>query len=111
MPYIPAEHRAELDALIEPLAKKLAARAALSEGDAAYAGLLNYAITQLALTVLRERFGTLRYWMIATTSGVFHNVADEFYRRVAHVYEDEQREKQGDLPLFAELLKRGKAGP
>ena len=55
MPYIPAEQRSELDALIEPLAKALAARAAANEGDASYAGLLNYAVTQLALTVLREQ--------------------------------------------------------
>ncbi len=105
MPYIPAEQRTELDALIEPLAKALAARAASTEGDASYAGLLNYAVTQLALTVLRERFGSLRYWMIATTSGVLHNAADEFYRRVAHVYEDSQIVKHGDLPLFTGILR------
>ena len=62
-------------------------------------------MTQLALTVLRERFGSLRYWMITTTSGVLHNAADEFYRRVAHVYEDAQILKHGDLPLFTEILK------
>jgi hypothetical protein len=66
---------------------------------------LNYAVTQLALTLLRERFGNLRYWMIATTSGVLHNAADEFYRRVAHVYEDGQIANNGDLPLFAEILR------
>jgi membrane associated rhomboid family serine protease len=44
--------------------------------------LLNYACTRLALKVVRERFGTLRYWLIALLTGIFKNVADEFYRRL-----------------------------
>lgn len=104
MPYIAPEQRTELDTLIDPLAKKIAERATGLEGQAAFAGLLNYAVTRLTLGVLRERFGTLRYWMIATVTGVLHNAADEFYRRLGHPYEDEQIANNGDVALYRELL-------
>jgi hypothetical protein len=97
MPYISAQERSELDPLIEPLAAKLAERAAASNTESAYAGLLNYAVTTLTLALLQKRFGKLRYWLIATTTGVLHNAADEFYRRVGHTYEDAQIAKNGDL--------------
>jgi hypothetical protein len=104
MPYISAHQRLELDALIESLAEKLARDAASSTSEASFAGLLNYAVTELTLRLLRKRFGKVRYWMIATTSGVLHNAADEFYRRVGHPYEDAQIAKNGDLAGYRELL-------
>ena len=93
MPYIPPELRPGLDQHIIALAEAINARAAEIDGDAAYAGLLNYACTRLALQTLPSR----RYWAIATTSGVFANIADEFYRRLATPYEDEQIARNGDV--------------
>jgi hypothetical protein len=93
MPYIAPALRSELDPHIDALAAAITAAAGELEGDAAFAGLLNYACTRLALGTLPDR----RYWAIATTSGVFANIADEFYRRYATPYEDEQIAKNGDV--------------
>jgi hypothetical protein len=102
MPYVKEEDRRKLDPLILPLVDKVAELSQESEG--AFAGLLNYCMTELAVRVLSKRFSALRYWLIATTTGVFHNAAGEFYRRVGHAYEDAQIEKNGDLSSYRELL-------
>lgn len=93
MPYIPPELRPDLDQHIAALADAINTAAAGLDGDAAYAGLLNYACTTLGLRTLPDR----RYWAVATTSGVFANVSDEFYRRFAAPYEDEQIIRNGDV--------------
>jgi hypothetical protein len=104
MPYIDSKQRDQLKPLIEPLARRIAECAAGLESEAAFAGLLNYAVTELTLALLRTRFSELRYWIIATTCGALHNAADEFYRRVGYVYEDRQIATHGDLEGYAELL-------
>lgn len=93
MPYIAPELRPGLDQHIAALAEAINSTAAEIDGDAAYAGLLNYACTRLALETLPAR----RYWAIATTSGALANVSDEFYRRFAVPYEDEQIARNGDV--------------
>jgi hypothetical protein len=93
VPYIAPELRPDLDQHIAALAGAINAAAAGLDGDAAYAGLLNYACTRLALETMPAR----RYWAVATTSGVFANIADEFYRRFAAPYEDEQVARNGDV--------------
>ena len=103
MPYIAPELRRELDPLIDALADRLASQAKAAGSDGAFTGLLNYACTRLALALIRRRFGRLRYWLIAAVTGVFHNVAAEFYRRVAVPYEDVQMGKSGDVDLFEEF--------
>ena len=105
MPYIAPDLRRELDPLIDALADRLATLARDAGDDGAFAGLLNYACTRLALAVVRRRFGRLRYWLIAALSGVFHNIATEFYRRVAVPYEDRQRVHKGDVDLYQEFVK------
>jgi hypothetical protein len=100
MPYIKPEHRSALDPAIRDLAERLSEVARSLPEETAFAGLLNYACTSLAVEVVHARFGRLRYGVIATVTGVFKNVADEFYRRVAAPYEDRQIEKNGDLPLY-----------
>jgi hypothetical protein len=105
MPYIPKEDRAALDAAIDGLADKIAERAKVSDTEAAFAGLLNYACTRLALGVLRRRFDRMRYWVIAATTGALRNAAEEFYRRVGVPYEDAQMAKNGDVDLYAEYEK------
>jgi hypothetical protein len=104
MPYIAPELRRELDPLIDALADRLAAQAEATGYDGAFTGLLNYACTRLALAVIRRRFGRLRYWLIAAVTGVFHNLATEFYRRVAVPYEDLQMAQSGDVDLFQEIV-------
>jgi hypothetical protein len=104
MPYIPPQHRQELDALIEELADRLLQEADKMNHEAAFAGLLNYTCTCLALKIVRRRFGRLRYWLIALITGTFTNMADEFYRRLGASYEDQQILKNGDVDLYADYL-------
>jgi hypothetical protein len=96
MPYIDRDARKKLDGSIDQLAEAINGLLKQDEKydyDAAFAGVLNYACTSLALKVIPPR----RYWVIATVSGVFKNIGDEFYRRYAVPYEEEQREKNGDV--------------
>ncbi len=103
MPYIPPGQRQVLDPLIDALADRIAQESQSLGHEAAFAGLLNYACTRLALQVVRRRGGTLRYWLIALLSGVFHNIATEFYRRLAAPYEDIQKTRHGDVDLYAQF--------
>lgn len=90
MPYITPEDRPRLDAAIEALARAVRECAAERGG---FEGHLNYAITRLALEVIPER----RYASIARVTGVLENVKQEFYRRYAAPYEDEQIARSGDV--------------
>lgn len=109
MPYISSRARVSLDPLIDKLAEQIVEEANTDQTEAAYAGLMNYTCTRLAMAVIKLKFGKLRYWIIATTTGVFHNIADEFYRRMGIPYEDAQIEKNGDVDLYAEFAKEMKA--
>jgi Domain of unknown function (DUF6899) len=102
MPYIAPQHRQTLDPLIDRLAQQIVHESQLLDYDGAFAGLLNYACTRLALKVVRQQFGAMRYWIIALLTGTFKNIADEFYRRIAVPYESRQREKNGDVDLYQE---------
>ncbi len=103
MPYIAQHDRRPLDPLIDQLAQQIVTQAKAQNYDAAFAGLLNYTCTRLALQVIKLQFGTLRYWLLATVTGVFKNIADEFYRRLGAPYEDRQIEKSGDVDLYDEF--------
>jgi hypothetical protein len=105
MPYVKPEHRRVLDPAIRELASQVSAVAGSLPEETAFAGLLNYACTSLAMQVLHARFGRVRYGAIATVTGVFKNIADEFYRRVAAPYEDRQIAKNGDVPLYETYAK------
>ena len=100
MPYITPKDREKLDGLIDQLAERIAAEAKEYNYDGAFAGLLNYACTRLALSIVRIRFGGMRYWLIAIITGTFKNIADEFYRRVGIPYEDKQIAKNGDMDIY-----------
>lgn len=93
MPYIMQEDRPDLDRHINELAAAITKTATKYGYDGAFAGLLNYSVTTLALKVSPAR----RYWSIALISGVFHNIADEFYRKFATPYEEEQIKRNGDV--------------
>ena len=98
MPYIAKEDRPKLEAEIEALAQKIRAVAAEKGHVAAWAGILNYCVSELATRVLPER----RYWAFAAMCGVLDNIKNEFYRRAVTPYEDEQIEKNGDGALSLE---------
>ncbi len=103
MPYIAPHDRRPLDPLIDQLAQQIVAQAQAHNYDAAFAGLLNYTCTRLALKVIKLQFGGLRYWLIAIVTGVFKNIADEFYRRLGTPYEEKQITKNGDVDLYEEF--------
>jgi hypothetical protein len=111
MPYVKAEQRKTLDPAIRELSRSIADLAQSMPEETAFAGLLNYAITSIAMQVVEARFGRLRYGTIATLTGVFKNVADEFYRRVAVPYEDRQIAANGDVPLYESYAKRIREAP
>ena len=111
MPYIRPEHRSGLDQGIRELANRIAEIARSLPEETAFAGLLNYTCTSLAMRVIEARFGRIRYGTIATVTGVFKNIGDEFYRRVAAPYEDAQIEKNGDLPEYEMLAKGPREAP
>ena len=59
----------------------------------------------MTLKLIKVRFGKIRYWIIAATTGVFKNIADEFYRRTGVPYENQQIAKNGDVDLYQEFEK------
>lgn len=103
MPYIAQKDREKLDPLIDQLAEQIVNEAKAADYEGAFAGLLNYSCTRLALKVVRLQFGKLRYWLLAEITGVFHNIADEFYRRLGAPYEEKQIQKSGDVDLYQEF--------
>lgn len=103
MPYIPQKSRIKLDPLIDELAGQIVSEAKEQGDQAAFAGILNYTCTRLALKILRLQFGQIRYWLIAIVTGAFKNISDEFYRRLAVPYEDKQISKNGDVDLYREF--------
>jgi hypothetical protein len=102
MPYISPKYRQSLDPLIDNLALNIVHEARAMGYDGAFAGLLNYTCTRLALKVVRQQFGVMRYWIIAILTGTFKNITDEFYRRIAVHYENRQIEQNEDVDLFRE---------
>ena len=94
-----------LDPAIDKLGEEIVKATADQKTEADFTGLLNYACTKLALTVIKLKFKKLSYWIIAATIGVFKNVADEFYRRVGTPYENKKIAENGDLELYEEFSK------
>jgi hypothetical protein len=105
MPSIKQESRDLLDQSIDELAQTITALSIKDgESETAYAGLLNYTCTRLAMAIIDLRFGKIRYGTLATVTGVFKNIADEFYRRIAVPYEDKQIRKSGDVDLYEKYV-------
>ena len=108
MPYVKDEYRSALDPAIGEVARLIVDLARSTPEESSFAGLLNYACSSIAIQVIEGRFGRVRYGAIATVTGVFKNIADEFYRRVAAPYEDRQIQTHGDLPLYREYARRSR---
>lgn len=93
MPYIKQDYRPRLDPHIEALAKEINKIAKESGENHAFAGLLDYSYTKLALKTLPEQ----RYWAYTLVEGVLNGLAKEFYRKVVVSYEDRQSAERGDI--------------
>jgi len=104
MPYIAQKDRLILDPLINKLSDEIVKLSKEYNYDGAFAGLLNYSITSLAMRIVNKQFGGLRYWQIAILTGTFHNIADEFYRMVAVPYENIQINKSGNVEEYVTCL-------
>ena len=87
MPYIKKEQRPEIDALIEPIIKKVSGLP-LEEQD----GSLNYAITKIMKSVYPRK-----YFHLNRGLGVLTAIKDEFYRRDVAPYEDVKIIENGDV--------------
>lgn len=102
MPYIEREDRDTLDPHVSSLAKAIAETASRHDGEAAFAGQLNYALTRLIQEIPRELKEKgivnkeLRYWMMPLMYGVLNDVALEHKRRVNVAYEAEKIVQSGD---------------
>jgi len=114
-PVIP---EATLDPLIDALVavvKKISQKydqAAQPPGSypAAYAGLINFSLTTLALRIVLDKSqkGGLDLELLRQIPALFHRVANEFYLRLAGPYEDLQiaKSENGDLPEYEEVQRR-----
>jgi len=88
MPYILQKRREPLDPIVNQLLDAL-------EKINAGAGDYNYVITSLLLGYI-EFHGT-RYEHFNTVHGILDCVGKEFYRRFTAPYEDEAKERNGDV--------------
>ncbi|MGB9847649.1 MAG: DUF6899 family protein [Minisyncoccia bacterium] len=103
MPYIKPEIRKNLDGEIDKLVEKIVEEAQKDDPKITFVGILNYTLTTISLKTVKKLFGQMRYWLIASLVGLFHNIADEFYRRVGSSYENKQIEKSGDVEVYQDF--------
>lgn len=89
MPYIEQKKRDVYDPLLAHLLQQLVAEG-LASGD------LNYCITQLVRGYWNSN---PKYATIASITGVLHDVASEFDRRIVSKYEDGKIVANGDVYL------------
>ena len=90
LPYISREQRKALDGLIDSLANEACK---LGKDETERAGILNYVVTRLTVRLIPQD----KYWKIALAAGVFSNITNELYRRLAAPYEDRKMREQGDV--------------
>jgi len=103
MPYIKPEIRNNLEPEISQLVNKIVSEAQKDDPKTDFVGILNYVFTTVALKTTKKLFGQMRYWLIASLTGLFHNIADEFYRRLGASYENKQIEKSGDIEVYQDF--------
>ena len=68
---------------------------------ASSAGELNYLITRLVMQYIKSKHGDVSYDAINEVVGVLECVKQEFYCRVATVYEEIKQIENGDVPEYA----------
>ncbi len=62
-------------------------------------GIINYCFTK----IIMKSIGNITYNKIAMITGVLDNIKQEFYRRVAHWYEDKKILSNGDIKEYKHL--------
>ena len=67
------------------------------------AGELNYLITRLVMQYIKSKHGDVSYDAINEVVGVLECVKQEFYARVAALYEEIKETENGDIPEYAEF--------
>lgn len=100
MPYIPRDHRFQIDDVIDNLVVRV--ENMRDDGDLPpekVPGLANYVITRLLLRLLRPDKGW-NYASLATVLATLEASKLEIYRRMVAPYEEVAATKNGDVPEF-----------
>ena len=84
-----------------PYVERATRKMLLEDNTPEDAGELNYLITKLCDSFLRTK--GRRYNHVNTVIGVLECAKQEFYRRIASVYEDEKLQENGDVYSAANL--------
>jgi hypothetical protein len=102
MPYINEEERLELDECINSLTKCiLDSKHVLNNPNnfSNFLGRINYCFSRIIMGVMKD----VSYKNIAMATGVLENIKQEFYRRIAHPYEDVKIIENGDMKEYMRL--------
>lgn len=99
MPYINKDEREELDPYIRDMVvaiKNTTTNLDNPNDFKNHLGRINYVFSR----VLSGVMGNISYSKIAMATGVIENIKQEFYRRLASVYEDNKIQDNGDIPEY-----------
>lgn len=99
MPYINEDERKQLDSLIEDLVSAIKDNETNVNNPHDFKnhlGRINYVFSR----VLSGVMGRINYANIAMATGVIENIKQEFYRRLASVYEDKKINENGDIKEY-----------
>lgn len=98
MPYIDKNERKELDPYIRDMVVAIKNTTKLNNPNdfKNNLGRINYVFSR----VLSGVMGNISYSKIAMATGVIENIKQEFYRRLAAVYEDNKIQDNGDIPEY-----------
>lgn len=100
MPYIKKESRVFLDECIKDVVFKITDGNYLTNEEfLSISGEINYAFSR----ILSGCMGDVSYSKIAIATGVLENIKQEFYRRIASVYEDKKIVENGDIIEYEKL--------
>lgn len=99
MPYINTDEREELDPYIRDMVvaiKNTSTNLNNPHDFKNHLGRINYVFSR----VLSGVMGEINYAKIAMATGVIENIKQEFYRRLASVYEDKKIIENGDIKEY-----------
>jgi hypothetical protein len=100
MPYIKEDRRESLDNCIDKMTECLKLRENLNNTEFAnILGDINYCFSR----ILGGLMDDVSYPKIAMVTGVLENIKQEFYRRVAEIYEDKKIIENGDIKEYKRL--------
>jgi hypothetical protein len=102
MPYINEDERQELDEAINQMVESIRnSKCSLYNPHdfSNYLGRINYCFSRIIIGVMKN----VSYKNIAMATGVLENIKQEFYRRIAHPYEDVKIIENGDIKEYMRL--------